>query len=324
MRDNRRRGWAGRALTLLLAVSVAAAMGAALLRAVGTGAARWTFAALSVTPYALAGAGVLVLVGLVTRRWGNCVVAALAVVVLGAGVLPRALADTQPQATGPALTVASSNLYFGQAEAHAVLDLVHSRQVDVLSLQELTPQAVAALDAAGLWQLLPYRVLRPEPRAAGSGLASRYPLQERASTQTTSYHWQPAAVVDLPGATETEVVAVHAVAPVGRVPPARWRAELSGLPKPLPGPATRLLVGDFNATLDHQPLRTLLNTGYRDAADVLGRGLRATWPTDTALAPVAAIDHVLVEPACQVRSFDTVAIPGTDHHAVVAALVLPG
>lgn len=48
--------------------------------------------------------------------------------------------------------------------------------------------------------------------------------------------------------------------------------------------ATRLLVGDLNATLDHQPLRAPFHTGYRDAADVLGRGLRATWPADTALA----------------------------------------
>lgn len=309
---------------MLLAVGVAFAVGAALLRVVGTGATRWTFAALSFTPYALAGAGVLMLLGLVTRRWGNCAVTALTVVVLGAGVLPRACADAQPQVTGAALTVASSNLYYGRADARAMVDLVRSRHVDVLSLQELTPQAVAALDAAGLWQLLPHRVLRPEPRAAGSGLASRYPLQARASTQSTSYHWQPAALIDLPGASEIEVVGVHTVAPVGRVPPSRWRAELAGLPRPRPGATTRLLVGDFNATLDHQPLRHLLDTGYRDAADVLGRGLRATWPTDTAITPVAAIDHVLVEQTCLVRSFETLPMPGADHRVVVAELVLPG
>ncbi|MGH3903170.1 MAG: endonuclease/exonuclease/phosphatase family protein [Pseudonocardiaceae bacterium] len=264
------------------------------------------------------------LLGLVTRRWRNCTVAALAVVVLGAGVLPRAFADAQPEVTGPALTVASSNLYYGRADARAVVDLVRSRHVDVLSLQELTPQAVAALDAAGLWQLLPHRVLRPEPRAAGSGLVSRYPLQERASTQLTSYHWQPAALVELPGTSEIEVVAVHTVAPVGRVPPSRWSAELAGLPRPLPGGATRILVGDFNATLDHRPLRALLGTGYRDAADVLGLGLHATWPTDTAITPVAAIDHVLVEQTCLVRSFETLPMPGADHRAVVAELVVPG
>lgn len=227
-------------------------------------------------------------------------------------------------ATGPALTVAATNLYYGRADARAVVELVRGRDVDVLSLQELTPHAVAALGEAGLWTVLPHRVLRPEPRAAGSGLASRYPLREHASTQSSSYHWQPAALVDLPGTAQLEVVAVHTVAPVGRVPPARWRAEITGLPRPLPGPATRLLVGDFNATLDHQPLRELLGTGYRDAAATLGLGLRATWPTDTAFAPVAAIDHVLVGRSCLVRSFQAVPIPDTDHRAVLAEIVLPG
>lgn len=83
-------------------------------------------------------------------------------------------------------------------------------------------------------------------------------------------------------------------------------------------------MGDFNSTLDHRPLRALLGTGYRDAADVLGRGLRATWPTDTAITPVAAIDHVLVEQICLVRSFETLPMPGADHRAVVAEIALPG
>ncbi|MGH3912310.1 MAG: endonuclease/exonuclease/phosphatase family protein [Pseudonocardiaceae bacterium] len=313
-----------RVVTLFFAVGVAVAMGVALLRIIGAGDSRWTFAALSCTPYALGGAAVLLLFGLVTGRWGSCAGAALAVAVLGIGVLPRAVADAQPDVTGVTLTVASANLYYGRADARAVVDLVSSHDVDALSMQELTPQAVSALDAAGLWELLPYRILRPEPRAAGTGLASRYPLHERASTQLSSYHWQPAALVDLPGASEVEVVAVHAVAPVGRIPPSQWRAELAGLPPPLPGPATRLLVGDFNATLDHQPLRDLLATGYRDGADAVGRGLRATWPTDTLIMPVVAIDHVLVQQNCQVRSFDTLPLPGGDHRAVVAELVLPG
>jgi len=170
-----------------------------------------------------------------------------------------------------------------------VVDLVRAHDVDVLSLQELTLQAVGALDAAGLAELLPHR------------------------------DCQPGARVDGPGA-GAEVVAVHVVAPVGRVDPAEWRAELAALPGSVPG---RVLVGDFNATLDHRPLRRLLATGYRDAAASVGAGLRATWPTDTPLPPVAAIDHVLIGPGCTVRSFDVVALPGSDHHAVVAALVLP-
>ncbi len=322
MGSERRRALGGTLLTLLLAAGLAVAVGAALLRVFGVGSSRWTFAALSFTPYALGGAGVLVLLGLATRRWRICAGAALAVAVLGVGVMPRAVADAQPEATGATLTVASANLYYGRVDPRAVVDLVRSRAVDVLSLQELTPQAVAALDAAGLRELLPYRILRPEPRAAGTGLVARFPLQERTSIRH-SYHWQPAALVDLPGTGDVEVVAVHTVAPVGRIRPAEWRAELADLPPPLVGRTTRVLAGDFNATLDHRPLRALLATGYRDAADAVGRGLWATWPADTPIGPVAAIDHVLVPRSCLVRSFETLPLPRGDHRAVVAEIALP-
>jgi hypothetical protein len=172
-----RRARGSRLLTVVLAGGLAVAVGAALLRMFGTGGSRWSFQVLSFTPYFLVGAAVLGLLGLLTRRWRICAGAVLAAGALGAGVLPRAVADAQPDATGPELTVAGANLYYGRVDAGAVVDLVRSHEVDVLSVQELTPQAVAALGAAGLWELLPYRILRPEPRAAGTGLASRYPLR---------------------------------------------------------------------------------------------------------------------------------------------------
>ena len=247
--------------TALLSLGVVAALAAALLRLVASGASRWSFAALSVTPHALAGAGVVVLTALAARRWAHVAAAAAAVVVLGAAVLPRALPDSQPAAAGPSLVVAGADLYYGRADPRAVVDLVRTYDVDVLSLQELTPQAVDALDAAGLADLLPHRVLQPDDRAAGTGLASRYPLRSLVSNPDM-YHFQPVARVDGPDA-GIEVVAVHVVAPVGRIDPAEWRAELAALPRPAPG---RILVGDFNATLDHRPLRRLLDTGYRDAA----------------------------------------------------------
>ncbi|MDQ3990033.1 MAG: endonuclease/exonuclease/phosphatase family protein, partial [Actinomycetota bacterium] len=205
----------GPVLTVVLTLGVLGALGTALLRLVPVDA-RWTFAALSFTPYALAGAGALLLAALAARRWVCGGAAALAVALLGAGVLPRALADAQPDATGPPLTVASANLYYGQADPHAVVDLVRAHRADVLSLQELTPDAVAALDAAGLAALLPHRVFQPDARAAGTGIASRYPLRPRPSNPD-SYHFQPVVGIAVPGAAETELTAVHIVALVGRI-----------------------------------------------------------------------------------------------------------
>lgn len=308
----------GRFWSVLLWVCVAGSVGFALLRLLaGGGEARWTFAALSVTPVALAGALVVLLAGLATRRWLAAAMTAVSVLVLSVLVLPRALADEQPAVTGPSLTVASANLYFGRADAQAVVDLVRTHHVDVLALQELTPRAVRALDTAGLDDLLPYRVFRPDERAAGTGLAARYPLRRPRPANPDSYHFQPTVALPALG---VEVTAVHVVAPVGRIGAGQWRAELAALPPAAPG---RLLVGDFNATLDHRPLRALLETGYRDAAATVGAGLRPTWPTDTALPPLVMIDHVLVPPGWAVRSFDVADLPGSDHRAVVTELVLP-
>ncbi|MDQ3886448.1 MAG: endonuclease/exonuclease/phosphatase family protein [Actinomycetota bacterium] len=322
MSESAARGRGGPLLTVVLALGVCGVLGTALLRLVPVNT-QWMFAALSFAPYILAGASALLLVALVARRWRHGAAAALAVALLAPGVLPRAFRNAQPDAGGAPLTVASANLYYGRADPRAVIHLVRTHQVDVLSLQELTPEAVAALDAAGLAALLPHRVFLPDNRAAGTGIASRYPLRSRPSNPD-SYHFQPAVELAVPGTAETELTAVHIVAPVGQIEPSEWHAELAALPDAAAGRPTRILVGDFNATLDHRPLRDVLDTGYRDAADQAGKGLRATWPTDTPIASVAAIDHVLVDTSCAVRSFNVLPLPGSDHRALVAEIVLPG
>jgi endonuclease/exonuclease/phosphatase family metal-dependent hydrolase len=102
-----------------------------------------------------------------------------------------------------------------------------------------------------------------------------------------------------------------------------WRAALRALPRP-GADGLRILAGDFNGTLDHREMRRLLDAGYHDAADATGQGLRPTWPTRHGLpAPPLTIDHVLVDPRVRVRSVRVRDIPGSDHRAVVAELVLP-
>jgi endonuclease/exonuclease/phosphatase (EEP) superfamily protein YafD len=102
-----------------------------------------------------------------------------------------------------------------------------------------------------------------------------------------------------------------------------WRGDLRALPPATPGGPLRILAGDFNATLDHAELRRLLDTGYQDAAAEVGAGLKGTWPHGRRLLPPVAIDHVLADARCGVRSFSVHTIAGTDHRAVLAELVLP-
>lgn len=291
------------------------------MRFLGPHTTRISFAVLALTPLVFASTLVLTVVQIVFRKVGPAVVTASVALILGCTIWPRALPGAQPHVAGQTLRVASANLYYGQVTATTVVNFVREREVDVLSVQELTPQAARDLREAGLHEVLPHRVVEPRPRAAGSGVYSRYRTREIGLTER-SYHAQPSASVDLPGAVDLEVVAVHVVAPVGLVEAAEWADELAALPAPSDSGPARVLAGDFNATLDHAPMREVLSTGYRDAADETGRGLRGTWPTDTPLIPFAAIDHVLVDRRCSVRSFDVIALPGADHHAVLTEVVV--
>ena len=122
-----------------------------------------------------------------------------------------------------------------------------------------------------------------------------------------------------------------------------------------------VLMGDFNATWDHAPFRAMLGvdgaggagpagttdaattdaekgvgsnavragqdaTGgsvtLHDAAHECGQGLVATWPSNAPVAPLAGIDHVVTSDAAVATSVRNLAIPGSDHAALLATLAL--
>ncbi|GAB2651905.1 endonuclease/exonuclease/phosphatase family protein [Saccharopolyspora gloriosae] len=279
---------------------------------------RYTIALVATLQYAVPVGSVLTVLGLVLRRWLTTLVVGLLTVVLAILVLPRAIPDSPTPVQGSPLRVLSVNLFFGRAQADRVVDLVRDGRIDVLSLQELTPQAVAELDRAGLAELLPHRVLHSGPRADGTGIASRYPLRELALVPPTSLA-QPSALIDLPGPRDVEFVAVHPIYPMGADTADGWLRELTALPRP--GGAARVLAGDFNATLDHSPLRALLGGGYADAAEVTGGGLTPTW--GAGWMPRATIDHVLTSEGLVTQDYAVFDVPGSDHRAVRAHVVIP-
>jgi endonuclease/exonuclease/phosphatase (EEP) superfamily protein YafD len=318
----RRRRVGGGAASVLFVVLAIGFLAAALLRLLGIDGSRYMVAATALTPYTTVAGVLLAAIALLLRRWAVGTVVMLVSLVLVAAVAPRAFPDSRPNGVGTEVRVMSANLFFGQADARSVVDAVRANQVDVLSLQELTPEAVAALDRAGLDKELPHRVFEARPGPFGSGLASRYPLTARSLTPPGSFQ-QPAALVDLPGKQDIEIVAVHALPPVLAAGPEPWQRQLAGLPKrDINGPP-RVLAGDFNATLDHVGLRRLLTNGYIDSGDEVGAGLEPTWPSGAIWPPPVTIDHVLVDSRCPVDTYGVVDIAGTDHRAVVTQFVVP-
>ncbi|MEU6427582.1 endonuclease/exonuclease/phosphatase family protein [Microbispora sp. NPDC046973] len=273
------------------------------------------------TPYVAAASPVAVLIALAARRAAVIAVAVAATVLLAAMVLPRA-AGSAPTATGPSLRILTVNLFFGAGDAATVVDLVRRLEPDVLNTQELTPEAVEALDAAGVARLLPYRHLEDGPGPSGSGIYARHPLTEAPDFVPEGGHNMPRARLTLPSGPPVEIVDVHTLAPLSGPDAAQWTAELAALPAASPG-VVRVLAGDFNASLDHADLRAVLGRGYADAADATGDGLTTTWPADRRFPPLITIDHVLYDERASAVDTSVHQVPGSDHRALFAELRLP-
>ncbi|MFD0890228.1 endonuclease/exonuclease/phosphatase family protein, partial [Streptosporangium algeriense] len=254
------------------------------------------------------------------RRRAATAVALVTTAALGFSVLPRAFASAQPSSGAP-LRVLTLNMLFGHADPGAVMDLVRRLRPDVLSAQELTPGMVEELDAAGLKDVMSHRVLQTAWSASGSGTFSRYPLTPLENLFRPIGHNMPAAVLNVPGAGDIEIVNVHPFPPLGSQVH-EWSAAFASFPAASPD-RLRIFAGDFNASLDHAAMRRFISRGYADSADLAGQGLVPTWPVNNRIPPVITIDHVVVDQRIGVREVSVHTVPGTDHRAVFADLSLP-
>ena len=229
---------------------------------------------------------------------------------------------------GVPVRVLTLNLQFGRADTEAVVRLVKRVRPDLIVLEETTPEALSALeeqrvgDAAGRW---PHRSGAARPGAAGTVVLSRFGLVDDESFSLGNGGTR----MRVQAPTPFTLTAVHTVYPLFGTE--GWEKDFRTLvtdARETKGP--HLLVGDFNATLDHGPMRTLLDQDLTDAADGAGSGWQPTWPRPGSRAPngitvplrLMAIDHVLMSPEFEAASTDTHEVPDTDHLALVAHLSL--
>lgn len=277
---------------------------------------------LAYTPLAVAGALAVAVAAALLRRRVPALVAVALTATLAAFVAPRALGGPSAAegGSGPRLTVLTANLYQQPRAARGIAAVVRRERPDVVSLQEVTPRVAAALEAAGLRRLLPERVQDVRRGGFGSAVYARMPL---ARGKAEDGQTVTAARLRPRGAPAVELLAVHPRAPLREANMDEWRADLRALPPATPRGAVRILAGDFNATLDHAELRRVLDRGYEDAADEVGHGLRATWPSNRRFPPPVTIDHVLVDARCGVHDVEVIDVPGSDHRAVLAEVELP-
>jgi endonuclease/exonuclease/phosphatase family metal-dependent hydrolase len=281
--------------------------------------------AFAFTPYVAAWTVLPVLLALALRRWLTAAVAVVTVALFAVLVLPRAFVDhDRGPSTGIALHVMTANMEFGGADPAVIVGLVRDNDIAVLALQEFTPQAVTRLQAAGLDKLLPYSALGDELGASGSGLYSRYPITGGGVRRNAGGMNQAYGTIRPAGAGAINVMSVHPLAPVDAPSERGWRTDLAAEPGTGPRGTPQILLGDFNSTLDHAPLRKLISRGYRDAADADGKGLIGTWGAYTRRKlPPVIIDHVLADKRIGIGPVSVHGLPDSDHRSVIADLWLP-
>ncbi|MDY7100539.1 MAG: endonuclease/exonuclease/phosphatase family protein [Actinomycetota bacterium] len=279
----------------------------------------------ALTPYLLVAAYPLTVVGAVRSQRVLTAVGVVLMVAHVAWTVPE-IARGRPDAVPDgAVTVrlVTSNVYEANPTPERLAAHLLDVDADLVLLQELTPELLDTFEAAGLTDGYPHRVLDPLPGAQGSGILSRLPLDDGRAFAVAG--WPMTTALVTVGDAEVRVVNVHAAAPLSDENAARWERQLDELAgaRDLGGDHV-VLAGDFNATLQHAPLRGLLDADFREAYREAGRGLGATWPVGLVplVGPLIRIDHVFVTPGLGVADIGLGSGHGSDHRPVVVDLVV--
>lgn len=227
------------------------------------------------------------------------------------------------------IRVLSSNLRKGLADPGFVVDLANAN-ADVITVAELTPEAVQRLRNAGIDRAFRYSHLIPAPGSSGTGMWSRYPLSALSVPRHRGVHI-PAALLEVPGMRfEPLLSSVHVYSPVAgeRSTVGEWRGGMAGAKVQLDsfariaGPGAVIVGGDYNSTPDMRQFRDLLSNGYRDAVEQTGSGFMPTFPSNEWFPPLITIDHVLTRGAAA-SSVRTIEVPGSDHRALLVTIRVP-
>ena len=267
------------------------------------------------TPLALAAYALVVLLVLVPALRRRSLAVLVLVLALGAAGLHGwwlaplySGATPPPSSSAQAVTVMTLDVHAGDVDGPGVVAAVSETGVDLLVLTEATSGLLAEMDAAGLSALFSDRVGAPDGADPRTVLLSRTPITASASVGSRSL----AADLTL-GGQEVRVLAVHPPWPGDGL--AGWRDD-QALVLAEAERGVDLVLGDLNATADHQAMRALADAGLRDVAEVANQGWQPTWPSRP--FPIAAIDHVLVGPRLAGLSSRTLQVGGSDHRAVIA------
>jgi endonuclease/exonuclease/phosphatase (EEP) superfamily protein YafD len=202
------------------------------------------------------------------------------------------------------IRVLDANLLAPRPNA-ALADEILGTDADVLALQELSTPWLALLEAHGIADRYPYRIVEPHPLDhdyLGIGIFSRRPFVEAGIEPLPGIDFDPIAHVDL--VIEGRTVRIYSAHPGPPATPqwaAVWQIQMDWLEarlrRDIETSDVVIATGDFNLSPYSFAHRRLLALGMHEAHATTGRGLTTTWPNGVFGAPPMRLDHAYVHGA---------------------------
>jgi len=261
-----------------------------------------------------------VICSVLSRRHSTKVVSFAVLALWSAFILDINLAARPTPTSPPTLKVAAANLLLSNITPSSAIKDLLDLQADVLVTVETLPGVDSALLSAGF-----------DLAASGSGRASHVHIWSRLPAAagpplTLNDRILPVARITSAAGPIT-VVGVHLMSPTTEETFSAWRSNWAALSPALTGLTGRVLVmGDFNTSMLHPQLRSLLGR-YDSASSASWRSyLAPTWPALpykwwTQPLQVLDLDHILLH-GLGSSGFSRHAISGSDHLSV-STLVHP-
>lgn len=267
--------------------------------------------AASLIPYGVPLAAVALALLALTRARPLVLVLACAVLVAHILIARPYWPGSGPAASDP-ITVMTMNLRCNSPGHEELARLILETDPDVSVINGLGRQSRREL-ADALADRYPTAAFTPMPGfpECGTVVFTRLPFDGWVSPQR-----HPTAFVRAPGF-EFALVAVDLPTPTDGIGP--WLDAFDDLIADMPALEGRhvMAVGDFNAVLEHEPMRRLTReTELRDAVTSSGLGWLPTFPDEGVIPPLVALDHVLVSPGLVATSAWTASIPRQEHRAL--------
>lgn len=269
-------------------------------------------------------AGALASAGLAVLRPRVALVGALFVMISGAPFIlfsKYQAPDNQVCEPGECLTVITANLYASHEAMENLSAIAAQEDADLIAINE----AVSRMTDYAYSQVFPdhpyvvHAAWENMPRGMGSPitLLARVPIANQDRVLRSDTARRAYIVADLGGDwQDTRVLAAHAMAPfsTGGLVARDTLLEVAGNVAQKSG--TFIMLGDFNLTPWTRQFRALPGKRAGDPR------LSVTWPTPLRAFGIP-IDHIMFDGDLELVSMRVLAVPGSDHLAVLARFRRP-